>query len=93
MTSWTGRGAATRVHSPDYDADFWALSAEVQSQIEDKIHAMGLRLAEFPHHRMKGSSDFRLRVGDYRVIYQFNVRENVIYLYAIGHRREVYRKR
>ena len=33
----------------------------------------------------------RIRVGDYRVIYDVNDGEVVILVLAIGHRREVYR--
>jgi len=34
----------------------------------------------------------RLRVGDYRIIYQIDDDCNLITVYGIGHRREVYRK-
>jgi mRNA-degrading endonuclease RelE of RelBE toxin-antitoxin system len=53
---------------------------------------MGLRLATFPHYRRVGSDKFRLRAGDYRVIYRFDLAKGEIYLLATGHRREIYRK-
>ncbi len=53
---------------------------------------MSLRLATFPHYRMTGSDKYRLRVGDYRVIYRFDSNRGEIYLLAIGNRREIYRK-
>jgi len=40
---------------------------------------------------MAGSDRYRLRIGDYRVIYRFGVNRLQIYLVAIGHRREIYR--
>ena len=52
---------------------------------------MGLRLKTFPHHRLKGHARFRLRVGDYRIIYTFDPERNVIHLLAVGNRREIYR--
>ena len=52
---------------------------------------MGLRLATFPHYRMTGTDKYRLRAGDYRVIYRFDLVQGNIYLVAIGHRREIYR--
>ena len=73
MSSWTGKGAATRVYSPDFDADFPRLPQHVQRQIEQKLDSIGLRLADYPHYRLKGSADYRFRVGDYRVIYNFDV--------------------
>ena len=67
------------------------MPAAIQAQIQRKIDAMGLRLATFPHFRMVGSDKFRMRVGDYRVIYRFDLPKGEIYLVAIGHRREIYR--
>jgi mRNA interferase RelE/StbE len=53
---------------------------------------MSLRLPTFPHYRMTGSDKYRLRVGDYRIIYRFDSNRGEIYLLAIGNRREIYRK-
>jgi mRNA interferase RelE/StbE len=36
---------------------------------------------------------YKLRVGDYRVVYQILHEEQVVVIHAIGHRREIYRKR
>ena len=36
---------------------------------------------------------YKLRVGDYRVIYEVVHSEKTIMIHAIGHRREIYRKR
>lgn len=36
---------------------------------------------------------YKLRVGDYRVIYEILHKELTIMIHAIGHRREIYRKR
>lgn len=36
---------------------------------------------------------YKLRVGDYRVIYEILRDEQTILIHAIGHRRDIYRKR
>ena len=36
---------------------------------------------------------FKLRVGDYRIIYEIVRDEELIIIHFVGHRREVYRKR
>lgn len=36
---------------------------------------------------------YKLRVGDYRVIYEILHEEQTIVIHAIGHRREIYRRR
>jgi len=62
----------------------------VPRQIEAKVDALGLRLASFRHVRMQGIEAFRLRTGDYRVIYSFDVERNELFLFAVGHRKDVY---
>jgi mRNA interferase RelE/StbE len=70
---------------------FFQLHPAIRRRIEAKIDEIGTRLASFPHHRLKASNRFRIRVGDYRIIYAFDVNENKIHLLAVGHRREIYR--
>ena len=42
--------------------------------------------------KLAGSPDlYRIRVGDYRIIYQVRDTELVVLVLSIGHRREVYR--
>ena len=53
---------------------------------------MGLRLEVFPHQRLQGRSEFKLRVGDYRVLYEFEVKQGRIYLHYVGHRRDIYKR-
>jgi mRNA interferase RelE/StbE len=83
--------AAQQVYYTSFDAAFFKLPPQVRERVESRIDDMGLRLSTFPHHRLTGSHRHRLRVGDYRVIYTFDVAENDIHLLAIGHRREIYR--
>jgi len=40
--------------------------------------------------RLKGSNDFRLRVGDYRVI--FAIEQNTLQILKVGHRKNIYGK-
>lgn len=49
-------------------------------------------LEQFCHVRLQGRAEFRLRVGDYRIIYEFDLAKNELYLVTLGHRRDVYRR-
>ena len=40
---------------------------------------------------MQGVDAFRMRVGDFRIIYNFNVENNALILVAVGHRRDIYK--
>jgi len=63
-----------------------------KARIEAKIDRLGLMLDRFSHTRLTGMNSYRLRVRDYRVIYQFDVSKATLLLLAVGHRREVYRR-
>ena len=41
--------------------------------------------------KLKGRDAWRMRVGDYRVIYEIHDRQLQILVITVGHRREVYR--
>jgi mRNA-degrading endonuclease RelE of RelBE toxin-antitoxin system len=82
---------AQQIYSAEFDRRFFTLPPAIREQIQAKIDELGLRLQSFPHHRMKGCETFRLRAGDYRVIYQFNAARGQIFLITLGHRREIYR--
>jgi len=84
--------AALQIYSRDFDADFFKLPADVQARIEAKIDRLGLMLDRFSHARLTGMDSCRLRVGDYRVIYEFDLSAGILNLLAVGHRREVYRR-
>ncbi|MCZ7636902.1 MAG: type II toxin-antitoxin system RelE/ParE family toxin [Verrucomicrobia bacterium] len=82
---------ATEIYTREFDARFGLLPRPLQTRIEAHIRDLGRRLERFPHQRLRGRSEYRLRVGDYRVIYRFDVERNELLLITLGHRREVYR--
>jgi len=44
-------------------------------------------------HKITGSkNDWRIRIGDYRVIYEIDNKKKVVRIMRVRHRREVYRK-
>ena len=84
--------AATQIYYTSFDAVFFKLPLAVRVRVELEIDQIGSRLGSYPHHRLRGSNRFRARVGDYRVIYTIDLKQNIIHLLAIGHRREIYRR-
>lgn len=63
---------ATKVYSREFDSVFFKLSAEARELVEGKIADVGCDPSRFPHHRLQGRSEYRLRAGVYRVIYEFD---------------------
>lgn len=60
-------------------------------RVTDRI----LDLAQDPrppgHEKLSGQEHYRIRQGDYRVVYAIDDDHRVITIVKIGHRREVYR--
>ncbi len=74
--------------------DFRALPAQVQTRVGRCLDA----LAENPHPRgaakLEGGDEFyRVRVGDYRVVYATDAKHRIATVVKIGHRGDVYRRR
>ena len=42
-------------------------------------------------NKLSGREEYRLRVGDYRVLYTIDEEGHIVTVLAVGHRREVYR--
>ena len=62
----------------------------------DRISARLVALAEEPRpagaEKLTGLEAFRVRAGDYRIIYEVDDSARVVVVTRIRHRREVYRK-
>jgi mRNA-degrading endonuclease RelE of RelBE toxin-antitoxin system len=84
--------AALQVWSPTFSKAFDSLPASVRAVIERKVDEMGTRLESFPHQRLQGRPEFKLRVGDHRVLYEFDVKRGRIHLHYVGNRREIYKR-
>ncbi|MBI4657777.1 MAG: type II toxin-antitoxin system RelE/ParE family toxin [Verrucomicrobia bacterium] len=80
------------MRSPTFSKSFDSLPASVREAVERKVDEMGTRLETFPHQRLRGRAEFKLRVGDYRVLYEFDVNQGRIYLHYVGHRRDIYKR-
>ena len=67
----------------------------LQANIRERIIKHLLDLEENPRpsgiKKLQGQESYRLRVGDYRVLYTVDDKAKQVVILAIGHRREVYR--
>lgn len=84
--------AALQIWSATFSAAFDSLPQSVREAVQRKVDEMGTRLAGFPHSRLQGRTDCKLRVGDYRVLYEFDATQGRIYLHYVGHRRDIYKR-
>ncbi len=65
---------------------------KLESSIARRIIKKVEELSENPFSkdikRLKGCDDFRLRVGDYRII--FSIEQDIIQILKVGHRKNIY---
>ncbi|TAN43452.1 MAG: type II toxin-antitoxin system RelE/ParE family toxin [Nitrospirae bacterium] len=77
---------------PQARKDLDAHSGKMLSRLELTI--MGLYDEPRPHNSKKltgSGSKWRIRVGEYRILYEINEIQKSIKVYRIAHRKEVYR--
>ena len=67
------------------------LSSEMQLRVGRAIRLLEDAPIPSSAKRLKGREEFRLRVGDYRVLYTIEHESRLLKVSAIGHRRDVYR--
>lgn len=85
--------AALQIWSQTFSDAFDNLPVSIRADVQRKVDEMGLRLNSYSHQRLQGRPEFKLRVGDYRVLYEFDVNLGRIFLHYVGHRREIYKRR
>ena len=78
--------------TPSAQRELSKLPKNVQKRVDERIQA----LAENPRppgsKKLEGEDGFhRIRVGDYRIVYQIKDKLLLVLVIRIGHRREVYR--
>ncbi|MFA6008792.1 MAG: type II toxin-antitoxin system RelE/ParE family toxin [Desulfobacteraceae bacterium] len=69
--------------------DIEKISSRMQTKVIKGIEMLGNNLAGDVKRLTNYTPEYRLRVGDYRVL--FEIEDNSIIVYRIRHRREVYR--
>jgi mRNA-degrading endonuclease RelE of RelBE toxin-antitoxin system len=84
--------AALQIWSPTFSKAFDDLPSGVREAVQRKIDDMGTRLKNFPQQRLQGRPELKPRVGDHRVLYEFDVPLGRIYLHYVGNRREIYKR-
>jgi mRNA interferase RelE/StbE len=67
------------------------LPDEIASRILARLSALETILRPADVKKLKGRDAWRIRVSDYRVIYEIHDRVSQIIVITVGHRREIYR--
>ena len=81
---------------PSAEADLERLDASIRRHVLRRLAWLGENAAQVVHHHLANMPDdlaalCRFRVGDYRVLYWSYLKQGLLKIYRVQHRREVYR--
>lgn len=80
-------------YEPEALANLEKLTQVVRERVVSKIHWLAENFDQITPQPLTSelAGFYKLRVGDYQVIYDFNSEERIITIDKIGHRREIYK--
>jgi mRNA interferase RelE/StbE len=80
---------------PDAAEDFKALDKTTRQRAMDRLYWLLEHVEEIRHKPLTAqwAGMYRLRVGDYRVVYEIDRPRGRVIIYAVGHRRDIYKLR
>lgn len=79
---------------PEAVSDLDRLAPEIRERVLDRIRWLAAHFDEITPEPLRGKQWrglFKLRVGDYRILYTSHRRQRLLTIHLIGHRREIYR--
>ena len=76
---------------PKAEKEFLTLPDNVRVKIREKILSLEDNPRPFGHKKLKETEYYRLRSGDYRLIYSIDDNSKIVKVLSIAHRKEVYR--
>ncbi|MEP6601179.1 MAG: type II toxin-antitoxin system RelE/ParE family toxin [Nitrospirota bacterium] len=70
-----------------------ALPKEDLRRIADRIGSLAQNCRPHGNEKLSGEKRYRIRQGDFRIVYAIDDEARIVEIVKIGHRREVYRKK
>lgn len=71
--------------------DLEGISRPDLRRIMDRIGALADDPRPVGSEKLSGQERYRIRQGNYRIVYSIEERELIVWVVKVGHRREVYR--
>ena len=76
---------------PSAGKELEAVPAKDRSRLVSKIQGLSVNPRPAGSEKLSGEQKYRVRQGDYRVVYSIDDSTSIVMVVKIGHRREVYR--
>jgi len=76
---------------PQAQKDLGNFRSKVFRQLEDRISSLKIDPRPPGSLKLTAEEGYRLRSGNYRVVYRVDDKEKIVYIYRVKHRKEVYK--
>ena len=76
---------------PSAAKELEVLPAKDRKRVAAKLRRLASEARPPGSEKLSGQENYRLRQGDYRLVYSVDDDESVVVIVKIGHRRDVYR--
>lgn len=76
---------------PSAQRDCNKLPKEILRQVKNKVQPLENNPCPPGCVKLTGEEGYRLRSGDYRILYRIDDKKKIVYIYRIKHRKESYR--
>lgn len=75
--------------------DLEKLDNKTKQRVVKKLQWLAYNIQDAKLESLEGelAGLFKLRVGDYRILFEVLTKEEILLVHMIGHRREIYRKK
>jgi len=76
---------------PQAQKDLDNLQTKIFNQMKSKISLLSDNPRPSGCLKLTAEEGYRLKTGDYRILYRIDDKEKIIYIYRIKHRKEAYK--
>jgi mRNA interferase RelE/StbE len=73
------------------EKDFKAISKKDLRKILSRIESLALEPRPLGCEKLTGQERYRVRQGQYRIVYSVQDKESTVWIVKVGHRKDVYR--
>jgi mRNA interferase RelE/StbE len=73
------------------ERDFRIIPKKDLKKILSRIDALGRDPRPTGHEKLTGQERYRIRQGQYRIVYSIDDKELTVWVVKVGHRKDVYR--
>ena len=81
----------TLLAKPTVEKDLRAIHPDDLAVVNDKIKTLAEQPRQHKTEKLKGVEGYRLRVGNYRILYNIDDHAKTVIIHRVQHRKRVYR--